>query len=82
MRRFTETKQREGAKMRDEGLQEIERKLQPVLDKVQSEGNYDLIFNRALGIVVMASERVDITDQVILAFDAAEAAGGAAAGDD
>jgi outer membrane protein len=76
VRRFTETKQREGAKMRDEGLQEIERKLQPVLDSVQEEGNYDIIFNRALGIVIMASERVDITDQVVTAFDTAEAAGG------
>jgi outer membrane protein len=79
VRRFTETKQREGAKMRDEGLQDIERKLQPVLDKVQQDGNYDLILNRALGVVVMASERIDITEQVIVAFDAAEATGGDAA---
>ena len=76
VRRFTEKKQREGAKMRDDGLKEIEDKLQPVLDKVQSEGNYDLILNRALGVVVMASDRVDITDQVIVAFDEAAAAGG------
>jgi Skp family chaperone for outer membrane proteins len=78
VRRFTEAKQREGGKMRDDGLQEIEKKLQPVLDKVQSDGNYDLILNKALGIVVMASDRVDITDAVILAFDEAEAAGGQA----
>ncbi len=57
-------------------LKEIEEKLQPVLDKVQSNGNYDLILNRALGVVVMASERVDITEAVIVAFDEAEAAGG------
>ena len=55
-------------------------KLQPVLDSVQSAGNYDLILNRALGVVVMASDKVDITDQVIAAFDAAEAGGGAAEG--
>lgn len=73
VRRFTESKQREGARMRDEGLKEIEKKLQPVLDRIQSGGNYDLILNRALGIVVMASDRVDITDQVIEAFDTAEA---------
>ena len=76
VRRFTETKQREGAKMRDDGLREIEEKLQPVLDAVQTEGNYDLILNRALGVVVMASERIDITDQVIAAFNAAQSAGG------
>ena len=74
VRRFTEKKQREGAKMRDDGLKEIEEKLQPVLDKVQQDGNYDLILNRALGVVVMASDRVDITASVIEAFDAAEAA--------
>jgi len=75
VRRFTDKKQREGAKMRDDGLKEIEDKLQPVLDTVQADGNYDLILNRALGVVVMASERVDITDQVITAFNAAEAGG-------
>lgn len=82
VRRFTESKQREGAKMRDDGLKEIEEKLQPVLDSVQSEGDYDLILNRALGVVVMASEKVDITDQVIAAFDAAEAASAAVAAGD
>ena len=79
VRRFTENKQREGAKMRDDGLKEIEEKLQPVLDKVQAEGNYDLILNRALGVVVMASENVDITEKVIAEFDAAEPAPAAAA---
>ena len=81
VRRFTEKKQREGSKMRDDGLQEIENKLQPVLDKIQKDGNYDLILNRTPGVVIMASERVDITAQVVEAFDAAEAAGGAPAGD-
>ena len=74
VRRFTEKKQREGAKMRDEGLQQIEDKLQPVLDKIQTDGNYDLILNRTPGVVIMASDRIDITTQVVEAFDAAEAA--------
>ena len=72
VRRFTERKQREGAKMRDDGLKKIEDKLQPVLDGIQGAGDYDLILNRALGVVVMASERVDITDEVIEAFNAVE----------
>jgi len=79
VRRFTETKQREGAKLRDDGLKRIEEKLQPVLDKVQNDGSYDLILNRALGVVIMASDRIDITAQVIVAFDAVEAAGDTAA---
>ena len=83
VRRYSERKQREGAKMRDDGLKAIEDKLQPVLDSIQATGNYDLILNRALGVVVMASDRVDITEQVIRAFDEAEASstGAAAAGD-
>ena len=76
VRRYTDRKQREGAKMRDDGLKEIEDKLQPVLDSIQGTGNYDLILNRALGVVVMASDRVDITDNVLAAFDAVEAGGG------
>lgn len=76
VRRFQDDKQRQGQKMQNEGLKKIEEKLTPVLDKVQEDGNYDLILNRALGFVVMASDRVDITEQVVKAFDAAEAAGG------
>lgn len=76
IRRFTEDAQREGQKMQQEGLQEIEKKLKPVLDKVQSEGGYDLILNNAPGFVVMAGERVEITARVIELFDEAEAAGG------
>ena len=74
VRRYTERKQREGNKMRDDGLKEIEEKLQPVLDSVQQQGNFDLILNKALGVVVMASDRIDITNQVIAAFNAAETA--------
>ena len=79
VRRYTERKQREGATLRDDGLKKIEAKLQPVLDSIQGAGNYDLILNKALGVVVMASDRVDITDEVLAAFDAVENAGSAAA---
>ncbi len=72
--RFTKDKQRQGQKMQQEGLREIENKLQPILEQVQTEGNYDLILNKALGVVVMASDRVDITGRVIQLLDAAEAA--------
>jgi Skp family chaperone for outer membrane proteins len=74
VRRFTDDKQREGQKMQQEGLREIEQKLQPVLERIQGEQSYDLILNKALGFVVMASDRVDITERMIELFDAAEAA--------
>lgn len=65
MRRFRDDKQREGQKMQEEGLREIEKQLQPVFQKVRDEGGYDLIFNYVPGVVVMASERIDITQKVV-----------------
>lgn len=77
IQRYTKDKQREGQKMQQEGLRDIELKLEPVLDQVQNQGNYDLILNKALGVVVMASDRVDITSRVLELLDAAESGAGA-----
>ena len=65
IRRYNDDKQREGQKMQQEGLQEIEKQLEPVFEKVRTENGYDLILNRVPGVVVMAGERVDITKKVI-----------------
>lgn len=70
IRRFRDDKQREGQKMQDEGLKEIEKQLEPVFEKVRDENGYDLILNRVPGVVVMAGERVDITKKVIEALNA------------
>lgn len=70
IRRFRDDKQREGQKMQDEGLKEIEKQLEPVFEKVRDENGYDLILNRVPGVVVMAGERVDITQKVIAALNA------------
>jgi Skp family chaperone for outer membrane proteins len=51
--------------MQSEGLREIEKQLEPVFEKVRDEGGYDLILNRVPGVVVMAGQRVDITQKVI-----------------
>ena len=75
IQRYTKDKQREGQKMQQEGLRDIELKLEPVLDQVQGQGNYDLILNRALGVVVMASDRVDITPRVLELLEASLAGG-------
>ena len=76
IRRFQDDKQREGQKMQTEGLQEIEKQLQPVFEKIRDENGYDLILNNIAGVVVMANAKVDITPMVIEALNAA--AGGAA----
>ena len=76
MRRFQDDKQREGQKMQGEGLQQIERQLQPVFEKIRDDGGYDLIINNVAGVVVMANEKVDITAQVIAELDAAASAAG------
>lgn len=74
VRRFRDDKQREGQKMQEEGLREIERLLEPVFAQVREETGYDLILNRVPGVVLMASERVDITALMIERFNAATAA--------
>jgi outer membrane protein len=65
IRRFQEEKQREGEKMQAEGLREIERQLEPVFRQIQDERGYDLILANTPGVVVMASDRIDITQKVI-----------------
>lgn len=72
MRRLRDDKQREGQKIQAEGLREIEQQLEPVFKAVRDEGGYDLILNNAPGIVVMSSERVDITDLVVQRLNAAQ----------
>lgn len=71
MRRFRDDKQREGQKIQSEGLKAIEVLLEPIFKQIRDEGGYDLILNYAPGIVVMASERVDITQTVIDRVNAA-----------
>ena len=65
MRRLQEAKQREGQKLQNDGLKAIEVKLEPVFKQIKDEGSYDLILNNAPGVVIMASDKVDITAKVI-----------------
>lgn len=65
MRRYRDDKQREGQKIQDEALQGIEEALQPVFAKVREDLGLDLILNRVPGVVLMISERVDITPTII-----------------
>lgn len=70
-RRYRDDKQREGQKLQTEGLQKIEQQLEPVFEQIKTEMQLDLLLNYVPGVVVMASDKVDITDQVIGRVNAA-----------
>ncbi|MBZ0112108.1 MAG: OmpH family outer membrane protein [Thermoanaerobaculia bacterium] len=65
IRRLGDDKTREGQKMQSEGLQQIEKQLEPIFQSIRDENGYDLILNRVPGVVVMVGERIDITQKVI-----------------
>jgi Skp family chaperone for outer membrane proteins len=70
IRRYRDDKERQGQKMQQEGLKEIEKQLEPVFEKVRESGQYDLILNNVPGVVVMAGPRADITQKVLDALNA------------
>ena len=76
LRRFRDDKQREGQKMQEESLREIEDLLEPVFERVREEMGFDLILNNVPGVVLMAGERVDITPMMIERFNASTAPSG------
>ena len=70
IRRFRDEKQREGQKMQTEGLREIEAQLLPILEKFRDEGGYDLILNNVAGVVVLAHERINVTQAILQRLNA------------
>ena len=60
-----------GKSLDDALIREIEKQLEPVFKQVRDSGGFDLILNNVPGVVVMISEQVDITQQVIDALAAA-----------
>lgn len=65
IRRYRDDKQREGEKMKNEGLRQIEIQLEPVFKAIRDERDYDIILNNVPGVVVMASPKVDITQDIV-----------------
>jgi len=74
IRRYRDDKQRQGTKIQEEGLVGIEQVLQPVFAQVRDEMGFDLILNRVPGVVLMISERVDVTPLMIQRLNEATAA--------
>lgn len=75
IRRFRDDKQREGEKIKNEGLAVIEQQLEPIFKAVRDEMNIDLILNNVPGIVVMANEKVDITGVIVERLNASGSGG-------
>jgi Skp family chaperone for outer membrane proteins len=74
VRRFQDDKTREGEKIQTEGLRRIEAALGPIFEQVQQELGYDLILNQVPGVVLFASEALDITPILVERFNAGTAA--------
>ena len=65
LNRYQLEKNSEAQRMQAEGLKQIETQLEPIVQAIADEQGFDLILNAVPGVVVMASDRVDITEQVI-----------------
>jgi len=70
---FQNSKRQEAEQIRTTGFQQIEVALQPVLIVIRDELGYDLILNRAPGVVLITKPHIDITEVVLLRFNQATA---------
>ena len=63
--RYQQDKQEEATALQNEGRDRIRAELAPVIEAVQEELGYDLILNGTSPIIILFSERVDITQLII-----------------
>ena len=75
IRRYRDDKQREAQKLQDQGLRKIEKILEPVFKQAQEEMGLDILINRVPGVVILTSERIDITSAMIERVGAAADSG-------
>lgn len=74
LRRAGDDAQREFNQRQADALQDIERRVMPVIKKVGEDGGYTLIFRKFDSGLVYAADEVDITPAVITQLDAGTAA--------
>jgi len=65
VQRYQQDKQEEAAALQSDGRERIRAELAPVIEAIQAELGYDLILNATSPIIILFSERVDITALVI-----------------
>lgn len=63
--RYQQDKQEEATALQTEGVERIRAELGPVIEAIQVELGYDLILNGTSPIIILFSERADITQLVI-----------------
>ena len=63
--RFQQDKQQEGAALRADGITRIREELNPAIESIQAELQYDLVLNSQTTWIVIFSDRIDITQSVI-----------------
>ena len=63
--RYQQDKQEEATALQNDGRERIRAELAPVIEAIQAELDYDLILNATSPIIILFSERVDITQLVI-----------------
>lgn len=69
---YRQDRQREAQQMQQEGFAEINQQIQPVLQTIQEERDYDLVLNARGNAVIMFSDRVNITAEVIARLEDVE----------
>ncbi|MGE5233453.1 MAG: OmpH family outer membrane protein [Acidobacteriota bacterium] len=73
-RRFQDDADRDLQKARDDAFDAIEKRVLPIIGQIGKENGYTLVFNKYQSGLVYADDKIDITDQVIQRFDAANKA--------
>jgi outer membrane protein len=71
MQRYAQDADREVSEARDKALLELENKIKPVIDQIGKEMGLAAIFNKFESGLVYASDAIDITDTVVVRFNAA-----------
>lgn len=70
MQRYAQEADREIGELRDRELQGLERKIKPVIDALGAEMKLAAVFNKFESGLIYASDRIDITADVIRRFNA------------
>ena len=78
LQRFAQDADRELGEQRDGILQDLEKRIMPVIDDLGKEMGFAMIFNKFESGLVYASDAIDITEVVVKRFDASEAKGATA----
>jgi Outer membrane protein len=79
LQRYAQDADRELGEERDQMLQDLEKRIMPVIDDLGKEMGFAMILNKFESGLVYASPAIDITDVVVKRFNESEAKAGEAA---